>query len=83
VAAGPVEGLSAKEVARLRYLTGRAYKLQEALRLFSAELPPAPEESEREIVRGRIDCVVNDYFNVVIESLEAALSDAEPESAGR
>ena len=81
MAAGPVEGLSSKELARLRYLTARAHKLQEALGLFSAALPPAPEESEREIVRGRIDCVVNDYMMVVIQSLEAALSDTGPESA--
>ena len=81
MAAGPVEGLSAKERTRLHHLTGRARKLQEALRLFAAELPPAPEESARDIVRGRIDCVVNDYLPVAIRSLEAALSDAESEPA--
>jgi len=77
----PVEGLSARELKRLRHLTGRARKLQEALRLFSGALPPAPEEAKREIVRGRIDCVANDYLNVVVQSLEAAVSDAESETA--
>jgi len=81
MAADPVEGLSVRELKRLRDLTARTRKLQEALRLFASELPPAPEEAEREIVRGRIDCVVNDYMMIVIRSLEAALSDAEPESA--
>ena len=81
MAAGPVEGLSSRELERLRHLTGKARKLQEALRRFAAVLPPAPEETEREIVRGRIDCVVNDYLKVVIQSLEAALSDGESESA--
>jgi hypothetical protein len=81
MAAGPVEGLSSKELTRLRYLTGRARKLQEALRLFSAALPPAPEETERDIVRGRIDCVANDYLKLVVDGLEAALSDAESEAA--
>ena len=81
MAAGPVEGLSLRELERLRHLTGRARKLQEALRIFSAALPPAPEEAEREIVRGRIDCVVNDHMKLVIQSLEAALSDVESEAA--
>jgi len=81
MAANPVEGLSARELKRLRRLTAWARAFQEALRLFSGELPPAPEETRREIVRGRIDCVANDYLNVVIQSLEAAVSDAESESA--
>jgi transcriptional regulator with XRE-family HTH domain len=73
-----LEGLSGQERKRLRRLTIRARDLQGALRLFADELPPAPDEAEREIVRSRIECVVNDYLPLVIRSLEAALADAAP-----
>ena len=50
-----------------------------ALRSFAAKLPPAHDEAVREIVRARIECVVNDYLPVLIQSLEAALAEADAE----
>jgi len=74
----PFAGLSALELKRLRNLTNRASRLQNSLRLFAAKLPPAADETVREIVRSRIECVVNDYLPLVAESLEAALHEADP-----
>ena len=81
MAADPVEGLSARELKRLRHLTRTAWRLQHNLRSFAAKLPPAHDEAVREIVRARIECVVNDYLPVLIQSLEAAVAEADMESA--
>jgi len=76
----PVAGLSERELKRLRDLTASALRLQYRLRLFALKLPPAAEEAVREIVRSRIECVVNDYFPVLIHSLEAAIAEADQEA---
>jgi len=81
VAPNPVEGLSERELNRLRHLTGTACRLQNNLLRFAAKLPPAPEEAVREIVRSRIECVLNDYLPLVIQSLEAAIAESDPEAA--
>jgi len=80
VAPNPVEGLSAAELKRLRGLTAVARKLDAGLRLLAEELPPAHPEAIREIVRGRLECVVNDYIHILIQSLEAAIREADPEA---
>jgi hypothetical protein len=77
----PVEGLSERELKRLRDLTASALRLQHRLHLFALKLPPAADEAVREIVRSRIECVVNDYFPVLVRSLEAAIAEADPEGA--
>lgn len=81
MALDPVEGLSDRELKQLRALTTSALRLQHRLRLFALRLPPAAEEAPREIVRGRIECAVNDYFPVLIRSLEAALAEADSDGA--
>jgi hypothetical protein len=80
VAPDPVAGLSARELKKLRSLTGSALRLQHRLRLFALKLPPAADEAVREIVRSRIECVVNDYLSLAVRSLDAAIAEADPDA---
>jgi hypothetical protein len=77
---GPVEVLPPAELKKLRGLTAKARNLCDFLRIFGDRLPPGHPESAREIVRGRIECIVNDYLPLSIQALEAALQDADPEA---
>lgn len=73
------EGVSAAETKKLRGLIAGAHKLRGLLRLFADNLPPAPPHTPRDILRSRIDCILQDFFAPALRDLESALAEAEEE----
>jgi len=73
------EGVSAAEKKKLRSLIAGGHKLRGLLRLFADNLPPAPPNAPRDVLRSRIDCVLQDFLAPALRDLESALAEADEE----
>lgn len=75
--------LSDEELKRLRRLIASARELRHRLRRFADSLPERPgkqPETERTIVRSRLDCILYDRIEYALHDLQDILDDAEKET---
>jgi len=72
--------LSDEELKRLRRLIAAARELRQRLRRFADTLPERPDrqpETERTIVRSRLDCILYDRLDYALTDLQDILDEAE------
>ena len=78
------EKLSDEELKRLRRLIAAARELRQRLRRFADGLPERPgkqPETERTIVRSRLDCILYDRIDYALHDLQDILDEAEKETS--
>ena len=76
--------LSDEELKRLRRLLASAREMRKRLRRFADTLPEQTgmhPESERMIVRSRLDCILYDRIDYALDDLQDILVEAEKEPA--
>jgi len=78
------ERLSDEDLKRLRRLIAAARQLRQRLRRFADSLPERPgkqPETERTIVRSRLDCILYDRIDYALHDLQDILDEAEKETS--